>query len=168
MAEKKITGVDVARYFLSKDPQREIFNTNSILVRENRRFYEGNARLNKYLHLAQNLWIAKTGEKLFVDDLFAFDNGGIVRDVLDHYAVMVHQNTIPELPDSVKEFLDKFYRAFKNADIDELVELSHEDSEWQSKHKGYYIPDQRMDSLAHVDEYREQYADMLTVMELMS
>ena len=166
--EKKIKGIDIARYFLGKDPERIIFNTKSLINRGNRTFYEGNARLNKYLHLSQNLWIAKTGEKLFDDDIYAYDNGGVVLDVLDHYAPLIHQNKQVELPETVKSFLDTFYTAFKNASIEELIELSHEDSEWQAKHSGWTKGDQKMDSLKHTDEYKEQYADILQVMELMS
>ena len=38
----------IAKYFLSKDPTRTLFN-NNVVERNNRKFYEGNARLNKYL-----------------------------------------------------------------------------------------------------------------------
>lgn len=164
--ENLIKGVDVARYFLAKDPERKIFNTK-VITRNHRDFYEGNARLNKYLHLAQNLWIAKTGQKLFSDDLYAYDNGGVVINVMENYSPIIHQNKIVDLPEEVANFLDKFYKAFKNASIDELIELSHEDSEWERKHSGWSKADQKMDSLSHADEYKEQYADMLHVMELM-
>ena len=72
--------IEVARFFLAKDPDRRLFNKK--LVRRNGRdFYEGNARLNKYLHIAQNLYIAKEGEKLFSDDLYAYDNGAVAPNV---------------------------------------------------------------------------------------
>ena len=38
----------IAKYYLSKDPDRVLFN-NNVVVKNNRKFYEGNARLNKYL-----------------------------------------------------------------------------------------------------------------------
>ena len=53
--------VDAAKYLISLDTDRAVFN-KKLVERENRKFYEGNARLNKYLHLAQNIYIAKTGE----------------------------------------------------------------------------------------------------------
>ena len=42
----------VAKYFLSKDNERKLFNMN-VVTYNNRNFYEGNARLNKYLFLSQ-------------------------------------------------------------------------------------------------------------------
>ena len=44
----------VAKYFLSKDNERKLFNMN-VVTYNNRNFYEGNARLNKYLFLSQNV-----------------------------------------------------------------------------------------------------------------
>ena len=47
-----LKAIDVAKYFLNKD-DGTLFN-NKLVERSGRRFYEGNARLNKYLHIAQN------------------------------------------------------------------------------------------------------------------
>ena len=55
-----MTARDLANYFLSLDPDRQYFNQN-LIVRNGSTFYEGNARLNKYMHLAQNIYIAMTG-----------------------------------------------------------------------------------------------------------
>ena len=67
-----ITARSVAEYFLSKDPDRKLFNKN-VVVYNDRKFYEGNARLNKYLFLSQVVYMAKYGHKLFEDDFCAFD-----------------------------------------------------------------------------------------------
>ena len=48
--------VTVAQYLLSRDKDRKLFNKN-LIQRNGREFYEGNARLNKYLLLAQNIYI---------------------------------------------------------------------------------------------------------------
>ena len=50
---------DIAKFFLSLDKDHTIF-TKDLVDRNDRTFYEGNARLNKYMHLAQNIYIAKT------------------------------------------------------------------------------------------------------------
>ena len=55
----------------------------------------------------------------------------------------------------------------RNASLDELIEMSHEDSEWLDKHSFYKKEDQRMDSMERVEEYRAQYADMIKVLERM-
>lgn len=156
--------VDIAKYFLSKDTAHTMFN-KTLRAANDRTFYEGNARLNKYLHMAQNLYIAKTGEKLFEDDLYAYDNGAVALKVQENYAILLSKNEIPNLPKDITYFLDKIYKLLENASLDELIELSHEDSEWEAKHHFYYIADQRMNSLQHSEEYQEQYRDVLRVME---
>lgn len=46
-----LKAADIAKYFLSKDKNRVLFN-NNIVENNNRKSYEGNIRLNKYLFLA--------------------------------------------------------------------------------------------------------------------
>ena len=84
---------EVACFFLNKDKDRKIF-TKNLEIRNNRRFWDGNAKLNKFLHLAQNIYIAKTGQPLFDDVLYAYDNGAVVPDVQEHYSQLLenHQN----------------------------------------------------------------------------
>ena len=60
----------VAKYFLSKDNERKLFNMN-VVTYNNRNFYEGNARLNKYLFLSQVVYLAKYNKRLFNDDFRA-------------------------------------------------------------------------------------------------
>ena len=161
-----LKAMDVARYFLSKDSNRNVF-TKDLTEKNGRRFYAGNARLNKYLHMAQNFYIAKTGGKLFEDDLYAYDNGAVALNVQENYAVLQSRKDIPTLEPDAKEFLDRIYKLLENATLDELIELSHEDSEWNAKHKYYSKERQQMDSLAHAEEYKEQYHDVLQIMERM-
>lgn len=159
--------MSVAKYFLSKDAERKLFN-KELICKNGRNFYEGNARLNKYLHLAQNIYIAKTGKKLFEEDLFAYDNGAVAPAVQENYSVLVSRGGTPILPPEICEFLDKIYRVFENASLDELIELSHEDTEWRDKHGHYSKAEQRMDSMAHVEEYKVQYRDVIKVMGRIS
>jgi uncharacterized phage-associated protein len=159
-----VRAIDVATYFLSKDDKRELFN-KKLIHRNGRDFYEGNARLNKYLHIAQNLYIAKTGSVLFPDEMYAYDNGAVVASVQENYAVLYGRHTVPALPADISTFLDKVFAFLKNASLDELIDLSHEDTEWEEKHIYYAKKDQRMDPMRHVEEYKEQYSDALRVME---
>lgn len=160
-------GIDVAQYFLSKDPERKLF-TKNLVSKNNRMFYEGNARLNKYLHMAQNIYIAKTGTTLFSDALYAYDNGAVLPTVQENFSLLYDRHNCPDFTDDTKDFLDKIFIIFQDATLDDLIELSHEDDEWLAKSKYYKKQDQRMDSMARVDEYREQYEDILTVMDRMS
>lgn len=159
--------VDAAKYLIFLDEEHTVFN-KKLVERENRKFYEGNARLNKYLHLAQNIYIAKTGEPLLDTVFYAYDNGAVVPGILDKYSVLLERNwSVPDLPADAEDFLKRIYIAFSGAELDELIELSHEDSEWEAKHGYHKKNDQRMDSMKHKEEYKEQYADMVKVLERM-
>lgn len=162
-----IRGIDAALYILSLDKKHELFNKN-LRTQNGRRFYEGNARLNKYMHLAQNIYIAKYGEPLVDSVFYAYDNGAVDPKIQENYSVLLERkdkNVVME--DNEKKFLDAIYKAFRNATLDELIELSHEDSEWIDKHNYYQKNDQKMDSMARKEEYAKQYADMVKVLERM-
>ena len=160
-----LRAINVARYFLFLDTNGQTFRAE-LVSRNGKTFSEGNARLNKYLHIAQNLYIAQTGNKLFSDDLYAFDNGAVVPAVREKYTLLCRTTKAkPEIPDAYIMFLNKIYKVLMNASLDELIEISHEDSEWQARNP--QRDNQRMNSLAHVDEYSRQYADMLKIMDRM-
>lgn len=156
----------VAQYFLGKDTKHTVFNKDLIQM-NGRKFYDGNARLNKYLHMAQNLYIAKTGEKLFQDDLYAYDNGAVVPEIQENYALLLNRVNVPELPEPICSFLDKLYEILGDASLEDLIALSHEDDEWIAKHSYYRKAEQRMDSMARVTTYQQQYSDILSIMDEM-
>ena len=161
-----LKAIDIARYFLSLDTDENMFGRN-LVSRQGKTFCEGNARLNKYLHIAQNLYIAKTGCKLFIEDLYAFDNGAVVPSVREKYVLLCRTTKDkPDIPADYVEFLKKVYRVLKNATLDELIEISHEDNEWRERNP--HRENQRMNSLSRAEEYKKQYADMLKIMERMS
>jgi uncharacterized phage-associated protein len=158
---------DVALHFLAKDPDKETFNLE-LIERDGRSFYEGNAKLNKFLHMAQNMYIAMTGEPLFGDAMFAFDNGAVVDGIWDNYVrLRAMRCPAPGFADDLREFLDRVYRMFKPADVDELIALSHEDDEWAEKNARRRKRDQLMDSMSRADEYKGQYANALTALYRM-
>ena len=122
-----VSAKDVALFFLKTDKDGSLFN-EKLMEMNGRRFYEGNARLNKYLHLAQNIYFAKTSELLFPEAIYAYDNGGVVPDILDNYKFFrAKKDDIQiNLPDDVENFLSKLCHVLKNASVDKLIELSHE------------------------------------------
>ena len=160
-----LKAINVARYFLYLDTEGERFSEKLVSM-NGKTFYEGSARLNKYLHIAQNLYIAKTGSRLFVEDLYAFDNGAVVPSVREKY-ISLYRTTKhkPEIPEEYVEFLNKVYRMLQNATLEELIEISHEDNEWREKNP--QRENQRMNSLAREKEYKMQYADALRIMDRM-
>lgn len=159
------TAEKVAQYFLSKDPNREIF-TKELVEKNNRTFYKGNARLNKYLHMAQNIYIAKNRKKLFEDDFYAYDNGAVIPSIQENYSIYFSlRGAVEDLSSEEKEFLDKLFILLKDATLEDLIELSHEDDEWKKKQRFYNKENQRMDSLSMIDDYVEQYEDVIEVMD---
>ena len=148
---------DIALFFLSKDMDNTVFTQNLVNM-NNRTFYDGNARLNKFLHLAQNIYLAKYGELLYNDDLLAYDNGGVVQEVQKGYSICITEQA--------QSFLNVFYDIFKNAFLDELIQLSHEDESWVDKHKyGTDLKLIKMDTAKYAEQYKKQYSDILQVMD---
>lgn len=163
--------VEVAKYILSKDPDGEMFKLEDLSDKNNATMYSGNLRLNKYLHIAQNLHLAKYGTKLFKEKLYAYKNGGVVKEVQTNYqplrkASFVERNF--HLSAQSMHFIDQVCKLLKNADDDYLVEVSHEDPEWQIKrNNGYSHASQEMNSQEFVEIYKDKYAAALKVMDRM-
>lgn len=158
---------DVAIFFIQLD-DGTLFN-KKVIQRNGSSFYEGNARLNKFLHLAQNIYFAKTGNLLMDTEFYAYSNGAVIPYIQQHYtSILLESPTyfIETLTEDVKDYLTRFFLAFKNADIDELIEIDHEDSAWQEK-KAYVGRQQIMDTASKLEEYKEQYKDIITILDRM-
>lgn len=153
-----VAAVDAARYLISLDPERKYFNYRLISF-NNREFYEGNARLNKILHLAQNMYIGKTAEKLIDADFYAYDNGGVLPEVQENYAFLLGTETRFDccIDHVAATFLYKVFLMLRDAPIKKLIEIDHEDPAWLEKHTFFYKPDQIMDSMKYVEDYRDRY-----------
>lgn len=158
---------DVARYILSKDPNCQMFPQDTIMTRNGLSMYKGNNRLNKYLHIMQNLYLAKYGTKLFKENLYAYVNGGIVKEIEHDFKLLrKEKNPTFTLQDSSKSFIDKVCVLLENADEDSLIEISHQDPEWKKKrHDSYDHESQKMNSEEYVDIYREKYEDALKIID---
>ena len=162
-----IYDTDAAKYFINKDNEHQLFNTD-ITQRNGRLCCDGDIRLNKFLHLAYSIYYAKTGRVLMDTTFYACDDGAAIPKIQECYFKLVR-----EAPYNIKfdnettMFLDKFYRAFKNASVDELIELSREDIEWKEKYLYFDTESQKMDMAAHLDEYRQQYTDIIDAMSLL-
>ena len=156
---KMVNGRDAARYIISLDKDKKYF-TKKLIKMNGRELYEGNARLNKILHMAQNIYIGRCGSKLIDADFYAYDNGGVIPDIQENYAFLISTNTVSEyhVEESDRQFLHKVFVMLKDAPIDELIEIDHEDSAWEEKHMYHNRKiDQKMDSLAYVDDYKDRY-----------
>lgn len=160
-----ITAKDVAKYFLIKD-EKKLFN-NKLVEFNNRKAYEGNIRLNKYLYFAQTVYLAKYGELLFADNFVAYDNGPVIKEIVEEYTTL-HTNINKEkvtLPEEIRKFLDKIYISLQDASCEELIEITHEDSAWKDvSDKTYYAP--VINLLKYKEKFKKQYKGLIKVLEI--
>ena len=105
----------------------------------------------------------------FDTPFYAFDNGGVSPEVQDNYAMLLATSNDEEqdLNEELKVFLTKVFLIYKDAPIDELIDIDHEDPAWIDKHHYYYKADQVMDSLKYKDDYKSRYADINECIEEM-
>lgn len=147
---------DIAKYILSLDKKNNIF-INKLITLQGRDCYEGNVRLNKYLHIMQMVYIAMTDNKLFNEDMYAFDNGVVVSSVMNNYAYLKSTKDCYKISDiNIKKYIKKMFDILKYAPLEDLIEISHQDEEWKKKHNFY----QKKDQLIDVDSQKENYKIM--------
>lgn len=158
-----LTARQVAEYFLSKDPERKLFNHN-VVTCNGRKFYEGNARINKYLFLAQVVHLAKYNSKLFLDDFAAYDNGPVVESIMNSYGRLKSYND-DNIDEVEKTFLDKIFLSLENATYEELIEITHEDPEWQSLSQDTYnAPVMNLEK--NIGEYKKRYKGLIEALKI--
>ena len=147
---------NIAKYILSLDENDKIF-VNKLITLHGRDCYEGNVRLNKYLHIMQMVYFAMNGNKLFNEDMYAFDNGVVVNSVMNNYAYLKSTKNSYNISDkNIKTYIEKMFNILKYAPLTDLIEISHQDEEWKKKHNFY----QKKDQLIDVDSQRENYKIM--------
>lgn len=154
----------IAKYFLSKDPNRKLFN-NNVVVKNNRKSYEGNIRLNKYLFLSQVVYLAKYETRLISDNFVAYENGPVVQNIVSDYPLISSRCENVELDESIKIFLDKIYYALENATYDELVEITHEDPEWlRLSNDTYNAPIMNLEK--NIETYKQRYKGLIEALKI--
>ena len=111
------------------------------------------------MHLAQNIYIGRTGEKLIDADFYAYANGGVIIDVQENFAYLsgIQSRMSFSIPEEAKTFLYRVFLMLKDAPIERLIEIDHEDPAWHEKKDGYYKYEQKMDSLKYKTDYKERY-----------
>lgn len=154
----------VAKYFLSKDPNSRLFNKN-IVSYNDRNFYEGNARLNKYLFLSQVVYLAKNNKRLIEDDFCAYDNGPVVEEIMKTFPLLNVDDNFENINAKDKEFLDKIYFSLENATYEELIEITHEDPEWiRLKGITYNAPVMNLEK--NIEEYKKRYKGLIEALNI--
>ena len=155
---------DIAKYILSLDKNNDIF-VNKLLTLHGRNCYEGNVRLNKYLHIMQMVYFAMTDNKLFNEDMYAFDNGVVVNMVMNDYSYLKSNKETYNITDkSVKLYIEKMFNILKYAPLKDLIEISHQDEEWKKKHNFYQKKGQLMDVDSQKENYKIMCADFIEML----
>ena len=142
--------IDVAKYYLSKDPKRELFN-NNIIVKNDIKSYEGNVRINKYLFLTQVVYLARYGKKLFDDDFVAYTNGPVIKEIVNDFQIITQ--------------LKKEVYISPETKIEELIDITHEDPEWiRLSTNTYNAP--KMNIEKNIEEYKRRYKGLIEALNL--
>ena len=134
----KVSATIVSKYLLFLDPRREYFSKIHLLIIDSKDNYRskptiGNFRLNKMLQIIQALYYACYKQLLFEDEMVAFENGGVVREIFSSF-MRLHREIDyipPPLIEEQREFIRKvFFYLRDNYSDRELRELAHEDLAW--------------------------------------
>src|SRR5437870_13098035 len=112
----QVPALEIARYFLSLDPERKYFVAEKMVkVEGNSVPTVSNLRLNKLLQITQMLYAAREGKYLFPEKFWAFEHGGIIYDIYHqfHFLVVPHRsNLIKNLNPNLKTLLTKIFNYF--------------------------------------------------------
>lgn len=131
----EISALEVAKYLLSLDPQRQYFTLERITRQEGWEDLprKGNFRLNKMLHMCQIFHCVKYGKPLFKERMEAFEHGAIVYKVHENFKELYNslREFVIDLISEKKEFIEKIYYYFKEFDDLILRNFSHDDPAWK-------------------------------------
>ena len=156
---------NIAKYILFLDKNNDIF-INKLLTLNGRDCYEGNVRLNKYLHIMQMVYFAMTDKKLFDEEMYAFDNGVVVNSVMNNYVYLKSTKDSYNISDiDVKNYIEKMFNILKYAPLEDLIEISHQDEEWKKKHNFYQKKDQLIDVDSQKENYKIMCADFIEMLD---
>jgi len=137
-----ISALEVAKYLLSLDPDREYFTTKKMTNKITfATAVQGNFRLNQMLYLLQIFYYLEHRRFLFKGNLYAWEHGVIVYNVYTRFWGLynnVNDKEIKDIEDKgTKEFIKKCFKHLKNISDRVLQEFSYNDparsSTWAKK-----------------------------------
>ena len=148
----KYTAQEIAKWFLYKNYAEQ---KKKVAANDDYEVYEGitHLKLQKLLYNAQGVCLAITGNKLFDDDLEAWDHGPVIRNVYDTYCVFGRNPIIiPDTPENneivskiendveIRDILEMVYDSFSIYTAWQLREMSHKkNSPWDKTEKNQII-----------------------------
>lgn len=135
MGRAKVSAIELARWFIKNgyDQPRNTFN--------------GNMKLQKLIYFSQLIHLAKYGEPLFKEHIFAFKNGSVIEDVRQEYRnnhqVLLNQslNWNNEFEPEVIDTLNLTTQIFGSLSAKELSEINHQQFSWYSSYNRSYDPE---------------------------
>lgn len=103
-----------------------------------RNTFDGNMKLQKMLYFSQLIHLATKGEKLFEDNMYAFENGTVIESVRQRYrnntSEFIHEASQSEIYFSEQEMESVMLaeRIFGDLDARTLSDLNHQQRSWIS------------------------------------
>lgn len=100
-------------------------------------------KLQKLLYFAQANYLASTDERLFDENTEAFGHGPVVYSMFSKYPgrqIIATRENAPtssadrDLPEDVRDFLDRIWLAFKDYSASQLRNLTHEQAPWKENY----------------------------------
>ena len=123
--------------------------------------------LDEYLQIAQMVYIAKTGNKLFPEAIYAIKQG-ISIPAIDAACKNGIGNDLLEIPYEIERFLTQITALLKNASDEEIIAISQEDVAFREAHEALQASSLdnhiEINFLNHAEEYKEFYADAIKLM----
>lgn len=142
-----------------------------------RNTYDGNMKLQKLIYFSQLIHLARTGDVLFKDPIYAFINGSVVEEIRLYY-----KNNLTDLikeagkgfsfSEQELETLQITETIFCKLTARELSELNHQHKAWQLAYKNSLVnnvPQKRL-SIMQIEDIQKhdlkRIKDMLDTFEL--
>ncbi|CAM1348411.1 Panacea domain-containing protein [Tenacibaculum crassostreae] len=121
------TAIDISKYLISKTNPEEGGELLS------------NMKLQKLLYYCQGFYYAKFGEKLFEDNIYAWQYGPVVKDVYHNFKYF-GSNGIPldvvdevvTLNENEKKMVDEVFTYFNQFSAIKLMNMTHSEEPWIS------------------------------------
>lgn len=115
--------ISVARYFIYLANNKSNYSITPL-------------KLQKLLYYAQGFSYLWDGEKLFVDEMEAWQYGPVIRSVYDEFK-KYGQSKLPasegknfEIKEESKETIEAVWKGFKDYSASELVDMTHAEDPW--------------------------------------
>jgi uncharacterized phage-associated protein len=161
---RRIKATDLAKWFVQKG------------FDEPRNTFDGNMKLQKLLYFSQLVHLAKHGETLFEEPIYAFKNGSVIENVRQVY---YHNNDWfisesyrfdEEFDPQVMQTLDLTLEIFGELSARELSDLNHQQFTWKTAYErsidGLYNFHHKEESIIDIESIIEH--DLEKVVDLIS